>query len=130
MFIFRGENISTISFNNVDTSFARFSDLAVENLKVSMNARVDILFLLFPFYALSQPYYITLNIDSQVMKLKIPFIAAILMSFFSCNQQQEQTRPNVFAPKVVEAKGYIVPKDNMAIPKVVIAGKPKSCYSR
>ena len=47
------------------------------------------------------------------------------MSFFSCNQQQVQTRPNVFAPKVVEAKAYIVPKDSMAIPKVVIAGTPK-----
>src|SRR3954469_23724761 len=58
------------------------------------------------------------------MKLKTAFIAAILMSFLSC-RQQEQTSPNVFEPKVVEAKGYIVPKDSMAIPKVVIAGKPK-----
>ena len=29
LFIFRAENIRTISFNNVDTSFARFSDLDV-----------------------------------------------------------------------------------------------------
>ncbi len=43
----------------------------------------------------------------------------------SCNQQQEQTHPNSYAPKVVEAKGYIVPKDSMAIPKSVPAGKPK-----
>jgi len=59
------------------------------------------------------------------MKTKIPFITLILLFLLSCNQQQEQTRPNNFAPKVVEAKGYIVPKDSMATPKSVLAGKPK-----
>ena len=59
------------------------------------------------------------------MKLKIPFITLIFLSFLCCNQQQDQIFSNAFAPKVVEAKGYIVPKDSMATPKSVIAGKPK-----
>src|SRR4051794_23121054 len=49
----------------------------------------------------------------------------LLLFLISCNQQQEQTRPNFFEPKVVEAKGYTVPKDRIAIPKSVPVGKPK-----
>jgi ligand-binding sensor domain-containing protein/signal transduction histidine kinase len=59
------------------------------------------------------------------MKLKIPLFTAILLFLLSCNRQREQTRPGIFTPKVVEAKGYIVPKDSMATPKTVLAGKPK-----
>jgi hypothetical protein len=59
------------------------------------------------------------------MKTKFSFFIAIIMSFFSCNQQEQQPTYNSFAPKVVEAKGYIVPKDSMATPKAVPAGKPK-----
>jgi len=54
----------------------------------------------------------------------------LYFSFFflivACTQQQEQKPQNTFAPKVVEAHGYVVPKDSMAEPKVIPAGKPKT----
>ncbi|PKP44835.1 MAG: hypothetical protein CVT95_10545, partial [Bacteroidetes bacterium HGW-Bacteroidetes-12] len=43
---------------------------------------------------------------------------------FSCSQKQEQERPNTFAPKVVETKGYLVPKDSVTEPKIILADKP------
>ncbi len=58
---------------------------------------------------------------------------ALLIS--SCNIRDENTTPRSFGPKVVEAHGYVVPADSMAVPKVfpvdesklikVPAGKPK-----
>src|SRR5437764_58534 len=39
--------------------------------------------------------------------------------FFSCIEENK-TRPNAYAPKVVEARGYIVPKDSMAEPRVIL----------
>jgi len=48
-----------------------------------------------------------------------------VISFFSCTQHKEQERPNTFAPKVVAAKGYLVPKDSMAEPKVIIVDESK-----
>jgi ligand-binding sensor domain-containing protein/signal transduction histidine kinase len=57
-----------------------------------------------------------------------------LLSILSCSRQQDQKRPNSYFPKVVEAKGYVVPKDSMDDPKVtsteeikldeINAGKP------
>jgi ligand-binding sensor domain-containing protein/serine phosphatase RsbU (regulator of sigma subunit) len=41
---------------------------------------------------------------------------------FSCSQKKEQERPNTFAPKVVETKGYLVPKDSVTEPKVIPCG--------
>jgi ligand-binding sensor domain-containing protein/serine phosphatase RsbU (regulator of sigma subunit) len=57
-------------------------------------------------------------------KIKIQtlhFISGIFL--FSCSQQQEQKRPNTFAPNVVEAKGYLVPKDSLTEAKVIPADK-------
>ena len=53
----------------------------------------------------------------------LTIILSLLLS--SCKQQQEQNISNQFSPRVVEAKGYLVPKDSMAEPIVVPAGKPK-----
>jgi len=44
---------------------------------------------------------------------------------FCCQQKKGQKGSSSFAPRVVEAHGYVVPKDSMAEPKVVPAGKPK-----
>ncbi len=46
------------------------------------------------------------------------------MFLFSCSQKEERERPNTFAPKVIETKGYVVPKDSVTEPKVIPCGKP------
>ncbi|MCX6297015.1 MAG: hypothetical protein NTX97_13330, partial [Bacteroidetes bacterium] len=46
------------------------------------------------------------------------------VSFFSCTQKKDRGNQNTFAPVVVEAKGYIVPKDSITEPKVVPVGAP------
>ena len=57
----------------------------------------------------------------KIFKFLIP-----VFLFVACTQQQEQKPQNTFAPKVVEAHGYVVPKDSMAEPKVILAGKPQT----
>jgi len=44
---------------------------------------------------------------------------------FSCTQHKEQERPNTFAPKVFAAKGYVVPKDSVAKPTVILLDESK-----
>ena len=52
-------------------------------------------------------------------------LASIVFLFLiACTQNQEQKNTNLFSPRVVEAKGFTVPKDSMAEPKVVPTGKP------
>jgi hypothetical protein len=68
----------------------------------------------------------------MIMKIQITLAVAALVVIVSCKPDQEQRRPS-FAPKVVKAEGYVVPKDSMAEPqviparklRVVRAGKPK-----
>ena len=48
-----------------------------------------------------------------------------LFCLLSCNQQEEKSNALYFAPKIVEAHGYVVPKDSIAEPKMILAGKPK-----
>ncbi len=43
---------------------------------------------------------------------------------FSCTQHKEQERPTTFAPKVIASNGYVVPKDSVTEPKIILAGKP------
>src|SRR4026207_404775 len=57
------------------------------------------------------------------MRTRTIFAIAALLVIFSCKPNQEQ-RPLSFSPKVVEAHGYVVPKDSMAEPEVIPAGKP------
>ena len=58
-------------------------------------------------------------------KIKIQIILLISgMFLFSCSQKEERERPNTFAPKVIETKGYVVPKDSVTEPKVIPCGKP------
>jgi ligand-binding sensor domain-containing protein/class 3 adenylate cyclase len=55
-----------------------------------------------------------------------PFLsAAIILLLFSCNQQEQQTNAVTFDPKVVEAHGYVVPKDSMAEPRVIFVDEKK-----
>ena len=63
---------------------------------------------------------------NYINKIKIQIILLISgMFLFSCSQKEERERPNTFAPKVVEAKGYVLPKDSMAEPKVVLVDESK-----
>ncbi|MCC7332180.1 MAG: hypothetical protein IT232_06180, partial [Flavobacteriales bacterium] len=58
-----------------------------------------------------------------------------LLFFLACNNHEIELQKQASPPKTVEAKGYIVPKDSMAEPKVILidegklkripAGKPK-----
>ena len=43
----------------------------------------------------------------------------------SCARQQDQKSTTFFAPAVVEAKGYVVPKDSMAEPQVIAVDESK-----
>ena len=52
----------------------------------------------------------------KILIVLLPFI-------FSCDQEKKE-RPNTFAPKIIESKGYAVPKDSVIEPKVILAGKP------
>ncbi len=54
---------------------------------------------------------------------KIFFISLLFLQLFSCTKQQEKSS-NTFAPKVIEAKGYVVPKDSMIVPTAVPIGNP------
>ena len=49
----------------------------------------------------------------------------LLLVVAACNNQQNQANQNTFAPRVVEAHGYVVPKDSMAEPKVVLVDESK-----
>ncbi len=68
-------------------------------------------------------------LNLYVMKTDTPIyrllFAVFIIGLFSCNQQKEKKNVLSFAPKVVEAHGYIVPKDSVAQPKVILVGKPK-----
>ena len=59
------------------------------------------------------------------MKTIALFTSLFLLLLIACNRPQEQKSANPYSPKVVEAKGYVVPKDSMAEPTVVLAGKPR-----
>ena len=59
------------------------------------------------------------------MKKQFSLLFLILIIVAACNKQQKQNNQNGFAPKVVEAKGYVVPKDSMAEPKVVLVDESK-----
>jgi len=56
---------------------------------------------------------------------KVLILLFIPLLFFSCHRQQEQAQQNSFAPKVVEAHGYIIPKDSMPPPTVVMVDEKK-----
>jgi ligand-binding sensor domain-containing protein/class 3 adenylate cyclase len=48
-----------------------------------------------------------------------------LLIIISCTRDQDQKRLNTFAPKVVEAKGYVVPETRIVKPKVILVDKRK-----
>lgn len=59
------------------------------------------------------------------MKTRIIFLTTGLLIFFSCKPKQPEIHSASFGPKVVEAHGYIVPRDSIVEPKVIPAGKPR-----
>jgi len=60
----------------------------------------------------------------QAKGLAVFLITGIFL--FSCSEKQkEQERANTFAPKVVEANGYVVPKDSMRVPLVIPVDESK-----
>jgi ligand-binding sensor domain-containing protein/serine phosphatase RsbU (regulator of sigma subunit) len=48
----------------------------------------------------------------------------LIISFFSC-QEEKNSSSNTHTIKVLEAKGYVVPKDSMATPKVILMDESK-----
>jgi ligand-binding sensor domain-containing protein/serine phosphatase RsbU (regulator of sigma subunit) len=48
----------------------------------------------------------------------------LIISFFSC-QEEKNSSSNTHTIKVVEANGYVVPKDSMATPKVILVDESK-----
>ncbi len=52
------------------------------------------------------------------MKFNLALYFIVILLFFSCNQQNKQTKTNPI--KVVEAKGYVVPKDSILPPEVIV----------
>jgi len=58
-----------------------------------------------------------------IVKTLVILSLTMLLIIFSCNRNQQRS-PLSFTPKVVKAHGYTIPKDSMAEPKVIPAGKP------
>ena len=58
------------------------------------------------------------------MKKQFSLLFLILIVVAACNKQQKQNNKNSFAPKVVEAKGYVVSQDSIQQPKTISAGIP------
>ena len=56
------------------------------------------------------------------LKTHILFLSAILLIFFSCDQQQKQTQPSAFVPKVVAtfAQGITPKPDTLKPPQIVL----------
>ena len=62
------------------------------------------------------------------------FITAVFIHF-ACNHKEQQTEQSANGPRIVEARGYIVPQDSISAPVVLPfdesklkktpAGKPK-----
>ncbi|MEI7500865.1 MAG: two-component regulator propeller domain-containing protein [Bacteroidota bacterium] len=50
------------------------------------------------------------------------YLLSLLLIITACTRQQEQTQSGDIIPKVVEAKGYIVPRDSISEPVVVPVG--------
>jgi hypothetical protein len=44
----------------------------------------------------------------------------LVFLFVACKQKPDQTTSNTIAPKVFEANGYIIPKDSISDPKVIL----------
>ncbi len=59
----------------------------------------------------------------MIVKTQTILSIATLLIVFSCRNREQ--RPLSFTPKVVEAHGYVVPKDSMATPKIILARKPR-----
>jgi ligand-binding sensor domain-containing protein/serine phosphatase RsbU (regulator of sigma subunit) len=56
-------------------------------------------------------------------KLILNFLVVSLVFLFACNEEESKLQIS-FAPKVIEAKGYLVPKDSVSEPITVPAGIP------
>lgn len=52
-------------------------------------------------------------------------IAAVILLVVSCTLKTEQTIPDSFSAKVVDANVKVIPMDSLAPPKVIPAGKPQ-----
>jgi ligand-binding sensor domain-containing protein/class 3 adenylate cyclase len=48
-----------------------------------------------------------------------------LLIIFSCTRRHEHVSVNISAPKVLEVKGSVVPRDSLAKPQVILSGKPR-----
>jgi len=60
------------------------------------------------------------------MKNPLFYILIASLSYFSCIRQPRQNTQGTFIPKIVEARGYTIPCDSLANPKMVFANKPKT----
>ncbi|BBE20851.1 adenylate cyclase [Aquipluma nitroreducens] len=55
---------------------------------------------------------------------KILLTILIILLTLACTKQQSQDTLLVHSPLIVEAKGFIIPEDSVARPKIVLAGQP------
>ncbi len=67
-----------------------------------------------------------LNLKAKVLQMRnvLLFSSVLFLFLTACHRSPEHKIANLFSPKVTEARGYVVPKDSMAKPTVVPAGKP------
>lgn len=60
------------------------------------------------------------------LKIKKKFISFLLLpGIFCCNQHQAEKHPGIFSPKVLAVKGYLVPKDSIALPQEILVDENK-----
>ena len=59
------------------------------------------------------------------MKNRFHFLIILLLLLSSCSQPQEQKKQHLIWPKIIEARGYVVPKNSVAPPAVILIGESK-----
>jgi ligand-binding sensor domain-containing protein/serine phosphatase RsbU (regulator of sigma subunit) len=65
------------------------------------------------------------NFENRIMRTNIFVLVLLTFIVFACKQKREQTQQNTFAPKVVEAHGYVFPADSLRKPKVILVDESK-----
>src|SRR5690606_1245477 len=54
----------------------------------------------------------------------LPHLLMAMLWILSCSTQENPSTPVLSEPKVVKAKGYVVPKDSVELPIIIPAGQP------
>lgn len=57
------------------------------------------------------------------MHKAIPFLLSLV--FFTCSEKKQENTANLNQPNIIPAKGYVVPKDSMADPEIILIDESK-----